>query len=415
MSEKNSALIPRMIRPRIEAALADTRVVLVSGPRQAGKTTLARQFTRPGRPYFTLDNAATLQAVRSDPVGFIAALDGAVIDEIQRAPDLLLAVKESVDFDTRPGRFLLTGSANIATVPAVADSLAGRMETISLLPFAQCELARTPGRFLDALFNGKPLAALTVKPQRSGTLQRVLRGGYPDAVKRREDARRRAWYEAYVTQLMDRDAREAANLDHADRLARLLVILAEHAGQLVNHSGYGAALSLSSITAAKYVGILERLFLVTALQPWSSNRLSRLVKSPKVHFVDSGLLAMLRDGDAESFVQDRTRFGPILESFVFSELRKLASFGDTAYRFSHFRTRDGQEADIVIEDRRGRVVGIEVKASATVKADDFKGLKLLQEAAGANFVRGVVLYDHHQTVPFGERLLAVPVSALWAL
>lgn len=415
MSKDQPALIPRMIRPRIEAALADTRVVLLTGPRQAGKTTLARQFARASRPYFTLDNKATLEAVRSDPVGFVAALDGAVIDEVQRAPDLLLAIKESVDFDARPGRFLLTGSANIATVPAVADSLPGRMETISLLPFAQCELARTPGRLLDALFDGKSLASFSLKPQRSETMQRALHGGYPDAVKRRDDARRRAWYEAYVAQLMDRDAREAANLDHADRLGRLLTVLAEHAGQLVNHSSYGAALALSSATAAKYVGILERLFLVRTLPPWSSNRLSRLVKSPKAHFLDSGLLATLREDDEQSLAQQRTRFGPILECFVFSELQKLATFGDRAYRFSHFRTRDGQEVDLVIEDRRGRVVGVEVKASATVTADDFKGLRLLQETAGANFVRGVVLHDHHQTVPFGEKLLAAPLPALWAL
>jgi uncharacterized protein len=414
MPQKDQLLIPRLIRRRIETALADTRVVLISGPRQAGKTTLAHQFADVKRPYFSLDQAGTLQAARSDPVGFIDSLDCAVIDEIQRAPELLLAIKHSVDFDTRPGRFLLTGSANLSTVPAVADSLAGRMENIPLLPLAQCEIARTRGDFIDALFTGKNLSSYSRAPGPSGLVLRAMRGGYPDALKRKDADRRRVWYDSYVSQIMERDAREIANIDQAQKLPRLLSVLAEHAGQLVNHSSFGSALAVSSITAARYVAILERLFLVTTVPPWSSNRLSRLVKSPKVHFLDAGLLAALRGEDAEIVSADRTRFGAILESFAYSELLKLTSFGGERYSFSHFRTRDGQEVDLVIEDRKGRIVGVEVKASATVRADDFKGLKLLQDAAGAKFARGIVLHDHHQAVPFGDALLAVPISALWA-
>jgi predicted AAA+ superfamily ATPase len=414
-TRRAAPLIPRLIRPRIEAALKDTRVVLLSGPRQAGKTTLASQFANAGRRYFSLDQPALLEFARSDPVGFIRPIDYAIIDEIQRAPELLLAIKHSVDFDTRPGRFLLTGSANLATVPTVADSLAGRMEVIPLLPLAQCEISRERGAFLDALFDEKNLSAFSVWPDSADIIERVTRGGYPDALKRDSQSRRRQWFESYLALIIERDAREVANIDQADKLARLLSVLAEHAGQLVNYSNFGSALGLSSVTAAKYVAILERMFLVSSVRPWFSNRLKRLVKSEKIHFLDGGLLTALRGDEPDAFSETRNRFGPVLESFVYAELVKLAAISDDHYTFSHFRTRDGEEVDLVIEGRRGRVVGVEVKASATVRVGDFKGLKLLQQAAGAKFARGIVLYDGPQVVPFGEALLAVPLSSLWSM
>ena len=413
MPHPPSAFIPRRVTPRVETALSDTRVVLISGPRQAGKTTLARQFAGTGRPYFTLDEAGSLEAARSDPVGFVRGLDRAIIDEIQRAPDLILAVKESVDRDPRPGRFLLTGSANITTLPTVADSLAGRMEVITLLPLAQAELRGSPGTLIDLLFADDGVPPQTAVVIGDDLIDAVLRGGYPEAVRRATPGRRRAWQEDYVGLILDRDVRKIANIDQLDRLPRLLDVLAEHAGQLVNHSSFGAALSLSSVTAQKYVSILECLYLVTLLAPWSSNRLSRLVRTPKLHFLDTGLLAALRDADGDELKANRTRFGPLLESFVVSEVMKLASWSETQFRFSHFRTKEQEEVDLVVEDRRGRVVGIEVKASATVRAQDFAGLKRLQAAAGAKFVQGLVLHDHDRVTPFGEHLHAAPISLLW--
>ena len=408
-------LIPRRVRPQVETALADTRVVLIAGPRQAGKTTLARQFSQSDRPYLTLDDPATLQAARTDPVGFIRGLKRVVIDEVQRAPELMLAIKESVDRDQEPGRFLLTGSANLATVPAIADSLAGRMAVIPLLPFAQCELSGTPGRFLDRLFMGEGLQIVSEPVTGPALTDIVLRGGYPEVVRRLTAGRRRAWLEDYVALILDRDVRDIANIDQLDRLPRLLNVLAEHAGQLVNHSSFGAALGLSSVTAQKYVAILERLFLVRTLQPWSTNRLSRLVKTPKLHFLDTGLLATLRDTDAEEIRSDRSRFGPILESFVVSEVFKLAAWSERRLTFSHYRTKDQDEVDLVIEDRRGRIIGIEVKAAATVRQQDLRGLRQLQEALGDRFVHGIVLHDHDRITPFGERLHAAPLSSLWQM
>ncbi len=408
-------IIDRKVRPLVETALADTRVVLIVGPRQAGKTTLTRQLSETDRPYITLDDAGALSAARADPVGFVRGIERAVIDEVQRAPELILAIKESVDRDDTPGRFLLTGSANIATVPAVADSLAGRMATISLLPFAQSEIHSTPGRLLDRLFAGEEPAVAGNVVFGDDLIELVLQGGYPEALRRSTPARRTAWLEDYVAQILDRDVRDIANIDQLDRLPRLLDVLAEHAGQLVNHSSFGAALGLSSVTAQKYVAILERLFLVRTVAPWYSNRLSRLIKTPKLHFLDSGLLATLREDEEEALRQDRTRFGAVLDSFVVSELLKLASWSERRLSFSHYRTKDPDEVDVVIEDRRGRIIGIEVKASATVRPQDFRGLRQLQEAVGDRFVRGLVLHDHDRVTPFGEKLQAAPLSILWSM
>ncbi|MGS1097293.1 ATP-binding protein (plasmid) [Aquamicrobium terrae] len=414
-SESSRQIITRKVRPLVETALTDTRVVLITGPRQAGKTTLAKQFARNGRPYITLDDAGALNSARSDPVGFIRGLQGAVIDEVQRVPELMLSIKESVDRDDTPGRFLLTGSANIATIPAIADSLAGRMATISLLPFAQSEIRSTPGRLIERLFAGEDVIADEKPVLGDELIALVLRGGYPEALRRATPARRSAWLEDYVAQILDRDVRDIANIEQFDRLPRLLEVLAEHSGQLINHSSFGAALGFSNVTAQKYVSILERLFLIRTLAPWSNNRLKRLIKTPKLHFLDSGLLSVLREDEEEALRMDRSRFGPVLESFVFSELLKLASWAERRVSFSHYRTKDQDEVDIVIEDRRGRIIGIEVKASATVRRQDFRGLRQLQEATGDRFVRGLVLHDHDRVTPFGEKLQAAPFSVLWSM
>ena len=253
---------PRYVQGRVNAAMQDTRVVLIVGPRQAGKTTLARQYANPNRPYLTLDDTATLAAAKSDPAGFIRGLPSAVIDEVQRAPDLLLAIKESVDKTQTPGRFLLTGSTNLMALPVVADSLAGRLAVITLLPFAQAELAGTPGDLLDRLFDGDVLPQVVNPVIGDELMSRVLKGGYPEVLRRSSASRQQAWLEDYVALILDRDVRDIAQIDQLGRMPRLLDVLAAHAGQLVNHSSYGAALGLTSPTAQKYVSILERLYLI---------------------------------------------------------------------------------------------------------------------------------------------------------
>ena len=406
-------MYPRFIESRVHEALTDTRVVLVSGPRQSGKTTLARQIASRKIPFLNLDDKTTLDAASADPVGFIRGLDRAVIDEIQRAPDLLLAIKTAVDTDPRPGRFLLTGSANLMTVPRVADSLAGRMKIVRLLPLAQAELQEKPSAFLETVFEGQ-VPKIGDAVAGADLIGRVLAGGYPEALSRSKWNRRQEWYLDYVEAIVQRDVRDTAQFEKIPLMPRLLRVLAEHSGQLVNYSGFGAPLGMNHPTTRRYTGVFESLFLVCNLQPWFSNALKRLTKTPKLHFLDAGLLAALRDITPDRVKKDKALFGPVLETFVLAELLKLASWSQERYEFSHFRDKERKEVDIVIEDRRGRVVGIEVKASATVNTRDFAGLRRLSEACGDRFVLGLVLYDHEHVVPFGERLFAAPISALWA-
>ncbi|WFU90095.1 ATP-binding protein (plasmid) [Rhizobium sp. CC1099] len=405
------AIYPRLVEQRVNDAMSDTRVVLIIGPRQSGKTTLAKKMAGAEMAYYTLDNATTLGAAQQDPVGFVRGMDRAIIDEVQRAPELLLAIKESVDTDQRPGRFLLTGSANLMTLPRVADSLAGRMEVVRLLPLAQSEIRSAEGNFLlDAFRNEVKTGDSVIGDDLVIT---VLAGGYPEALGRKTWSRRQDWYMDYIQAIVQRDVRDVAQIEQIAQMPRLLRILAEHSGQLVNYSGIGAAIGMNHITTQKYVRIFENLFLARTLQPWFSNKLKRLTKTPKVHFLDSGLLASLRDLSLDRLKAERGQFGPLLETFVFAEILKLASGMEERFEFSHFRDKQQNEVDIVIEDRRGRIVGIEVKAAATVSNSDFSGLRMLAEASGDLFVSGFVLYDHQSVIPFGERLYAVPFSALW--
>ena len=406
-------MYPRFVERRVREALADTKVVLLCGPRQSGKTTLVRRIAGDDIPFITLDDATALDAASADPVSFVRGLERAVIDEVQRAPGLVLAIKTAVDADPRPGRFLLTGSADVMTLPRVADSLAGRMGIIRLLPLAQAELRGASTSFLDRAFAGEPPGTRT--PVVGGDLvETVLAGGYPEALTRSGWRRRRDWHLDYIEAIVQRDVRDIARIEQLSAMPGLLRVLAEHSGRLVNYSGFGAPLAMNHVTTRRYMGVLENLFLVHTLPPWYTNALKRATKSPKRHFLDAGLLAALRGITPDRLRRDRTPFGAVLETFVLGELLKLASWADDRYAFSHFRDKERNEVDIVIEDGLGRIVGVEVKASATVSGKDFSGLRRLAAAAGESFALGLVLYDHEQTVPFAERMAAAPVSTLWS-
>ena len=405
-------MFKRFVERRAQEALSDTPVVLIVGPRRAGKTTLVKSMEEAGRTYITLDDQTVLEAARSDPAGFIRGLDRAIIDEIQRAPDLLLAIKKTVDEDYRPGRFLLTGSANVLILPRIADSLAGRMETLQMLPLARAEVeGRTPS-FLERLFEGK------LQNQRKAVVgddlvQAVLLGGYPEAIARESERRRQDWARSYLTSILTRDLRDIAEVEKLTELPKFVRLLAEHSGQLVNYSQFGASINVSHKTGQRYVGLLGQVFLIATLQPWFTNALKRIVKTPKLHFLDSGLLASARGLTFDRVKADRGTFGALLESFVFSEVLKLMTATDLRLTPHHFRDRDMREADIVLERDDGMIAGIEVKANATVKSGDFAGLRALAEACGDRFAFGVVLYDNTDVVPFGDRLVAAPLSCLW--
>ena len=408
----SAPLYLRWIAPRIAEALLDTPAVLLAGPRQAGKTTLVRQFAEQGFRYLTLDDELTLLSAREDPAGMIRSLDRAVIDEIQRAPQLLLAIKASIDEDRRPGRFLLTGSANLMTLPTVADSLAGRMETLSLMPLAQGEIEGGAANWVDAAFEGALLEAkvFALGDELAG---RVLRGGYPEAIARNASRRRVAWARQYIDAIIQRDVRDIAGIERLDQLPRFLRALAQTAGQMCNYTQLGGQIGLDGKTALRYVGVFEQMYLLKRIDPWGRNRLSRVVKTPKLQFIDSGLLATLMDLGEVRVAEDRGRFGKVLESFVFGELLKHMAWAEGDYQLMYYRDADKVEVDFVIENTVGELLGVEVKASATVQESDLRGLRKLAGLAGDRFRMGVLLYDGKETLPLGKGLWAAPLSSLW--
>jgi hypothetical protein len=391
--------------------MEDTPVVLLAGPRQAGKTTLVRQISGNGTRYLTLDDELTLMSAREDPVGMIRSLDRAVIDEIQRAPSLLLAIKKSVDEDRRPGRFLLTGSANLMALPTVADSLAGRMETLLLLPLSQSEIERQSTNWLDSVFAGW-IPQPSAKALGSDLVDRVLSGGYPEAISRSTPRRRIAWARQYIDALIQRDVRDVSGIEKLDQLPRFLRALAQTAGQMCNYSQLGGQVGLDSKTVAKYVGVFEQMYLLRRVDVWARNRLKRVVKTPKLQFVDSGLLATLIELTAEEVERDRTRFGNVLESFVYGELLKATTTAEVEYALMYYRDADKVEVDVVIENAAGQLVGVEVKASATVKESDLRGLRKLATLAGDQFRIGLLLYDGDETIPLGANIWVSPLATL---
>lgn len=407
-------LYPRYASPRLAEALADSPVVLIHGPRQCGKTTLARAVGEPlGYAYITFDDDVARGAAEADPAGFVLDLpDRAILDEVQRVPTLFTAIKASVDRRRKAGRFLLTGSANVLLVPTLADSLAGRMEVLRLHPLAQGELARQAPTFLDRLFSS---SFKIRRRERLGAelAARIVAGGYPAALQRASERRRSTWYRDYMDALVQRDVRDLARIASLDALPRLLALIAGQTARLLNVTDLAAPFQLSRPTIRDYVTLLERVFLVDELAPWHNNRLSRLIKTPKVHVGDTGLAAALLGIDAAGLAADRTLLGQLLETFVFQELRRQATARDEQIAFSHFRDKDGVEVDIVIERGANAVAGVEVKASATVTAADFRGLRKLKETSGKRFAGGVVLYDGDTSAGFGDGFHAVPIRALW--
>lgn len=404
-------MFPRYAAAHAKIVLTDTPVLGIIGPRQAGKTTLAKAIGGQ-RDYLNLDEAALRRAALSDPDGLIRDRDSVIIDEIQRAPDLMLAIKAAVDADRRPGRFIVTGSANLLTLRTIKESLAGRIELLPLMPLSQDELAaKGPARFLDRLFSGERFVDARRDKQLIG---RVLTGGFPDAVARNSDARRNEWFAAYASAVSERDIPDIANIERPATLPLLLRMAAALNGQLVNANDLGSRLNIDRKTALRYLDLIEQIFVVRILPSWSNNALKRLIKAPKLHFVDTGLAANLANITPEKLSPEKGLFGPLLESFVLGELDKQNRWAKGRYNFSHFRDKDGAEVDIVVEDQEGRIAGIEVKAAATVGPKDFSGLNKLAAAAGGRYAGGVLVYDGEHSLSFGESKRAVPISALWS-
>ncbi len=423
-------MIPRHSVVQLREALGDTPVVYLQGARQTGKSTLAKSFAESrSASYLTLDTAAVLAAATDDPDGFVAGLPRpAVIDEAQRAPALALAIKAAVDADRHPGQFLLTGSfmrgarpsrspaegSRVMSLPKLAESLAGRMELHTLWPLSQGEIEGVRETFVDRLFGADMPSLATAPNAESEAVDRLCAGGYPEARGRRSGRRRGAWFDAYIDAILQRDVRELANIDRLLDMPRLLGLLATRTGQLINHADLARTLGLPQTTLKRYMALLETTFLVRRLPAWFTNVGKRLVKAPKLMLVDTGLLAHLLDADAARLRRDRTLLGRVLENFVAMEVVKQLSWSERRCRLFHFRTEGGAEVDLVIEAHDGRLVGVEVKSTATLRSQHFNGLKALAEQAGDRFVRGAVVYLGTEVVPFGPNLHGLPLGLVWA-
>ena len=405
----------RNISAELYAALGDTPVVLLNGARQTGKSTLAQEVAKAqSMRYVTLDDATQLAAASSDAQGFLAGLGvRVVIDEVQKAPALFPAIKMAVDQDRRPGHFLLTGSANVLFLPQISESLAGRMKLITLWPLSQGELRSQRERFLDGAFAGH---LPELQDDTATDLKDVVLGGaYPEVVRRPPGKRREAWYAAYISALLQRDVRDLVNIEGLTEMPRLLSLLAGRVGGLLNMSELSRSSGIPNSTLKRYLSLLQATFMFQPLPAWSANLGKRLIKSPKIHLIDSGLAAHLAGMNRQTLVRNPTFFGHLLETFVVSELRKQVGWVDTRVNLFHYRTTTGQKVDILLEDAAGRVVGLEVKAAATVGKKDFTGFDALADSLGERFVRGIVLYTGEQVVSFSDRYVALPVSALWRI
>lgn len=410
----------RNVQTRMLEALGDTPCVLLAGARQVGKSTLAEWAVSAGHVgrYVTLDTAAVRAAAASDPEGFIDDLGPSVaIDEVQRVPEILLAIKRAVDRRRRPGSFLLTGSADVRMLPTVTESLAGRMETIALHPFSQGELAGAVDGFVDAVLADELPAFRPPEISRGELLERVACGAYPEAVERSRPGRRREWFAAYIDTVVQREVSELADIEGRAELPDLLTLLAARSASMLNLAGLGRDLGIAQTTLRRYYALLRAVYLLDEIPAWSTRDTQKIARSPKTMLNDSGLAAHLLhfDADRSAPVDPIGIAGRLTEAFVLGELRRQIAWSHERPTLRHFRSHAGAEVDAILEARGGRVVGIEVKLAASLSNRDLRGLRALKEASGRRFVRGIVLYTGSERVAFADDIFAMPISALWTL
>ncbi|MDP9792099.1 putative AAA+ superfamily ATPase [Catenuloplanes nepalensis] len=407
-------LIPRHAQALVNDALADTRVILVNGARQSGKSTLARLATaqNPATIMRLLDDPVTLLAAQDDPTSFVDHDGLMVIDEVQLAPDLLRPIKLKVDLNTRPGQFILTGSSRVLALRSLPDALPGRMEIIELWPLSQGEISGGPDRFIDAAFAHGSQIDHTSEWRRKDYLARAVVGGFPEAI-RRTDRRRAAFFDSYLATLIERDVLELASIERRGEMFRLLSLLAGRVGNLLVPGTLAGQSGIPRTTLTRYLELLASVFLIKSVPAWSSNITQRAVGTRKLAFVDTGVACHLIGQDLARLNDPGGAAGPIIENLVLMELARQLTWSDQRARLSHFRTKDGVEVDAVLETPDGRVVGIEVKAGANVRTEDLRGLRLLADTVGDQFIAGYVLYTGQQTLPFGDKIRAVPLDALW--
>ncbi len=410
-------MIKRNIIADIQKGLADTPAILINGARQTGKSTLMKALLggKEAGHYFSLDDATVLNRAIQSPKLFLQSLSKPVgIDEVQRAENLFLALKELIDDDRKPGEYLLTGSANVLDLPKIADSLAGRIEIHPLWPLSQGELIGRKEAFVDTLF-GEEIPDAIPGVRFDELLNKVQVGGYPEVVSRRDPERREAWFRSYITLLLEKDVRDLANISGLTQIPDLLSLLATRVGGLINTADISRTLGIPNTTLKSYMSLLDTLFLTVKLPAWSRNIGKRLIKSPKGYLNDTGLLCYLLGVDGDYLSTQRHVLGALIENFVVMEIKKQCTWSKTLPKLYHFRTSYGEEVGLVLEKRNGQLVGIEIKVSENITSKHLSGLQLLQSQYPEHFHRGVVLYLGDKVIPMGEKIHAMPLSALWEI
>lgn len=408
-------MIQRKITNKLLSALSDSPVVLLHGARQTGKSTLVKSLVHEEYPaeYLTFDDPGILSAAQNNPIEFLSAYEGSIaLDEVQRVPGIFHAIKSLVDKKRTPGKYILTGSSNVLLIPKISESLAGRMEILNLYPFSQNEITGSDCNFIDDIFK-KNYKLPKVPGKQNELIKRVITGGYPEMLSRKNKERQDAWFKSYVTTILQRDVRDIANIEKLSELPKLLKLFASRAGTLLNFAEFSRSSAIPQTTLKRYTALLEAIFMIYLLPAWSGNLSKRLIKTPKLYLSDTGLLSHLTGFDSERQKSDTLLWGRVLENFVHMELIKQASWSDYNLSLFHFRTSGGQEVDFVIERSDGSLVGIEVKATSQVDNKMFNHMKAFAEETGKKFLRGVVFYTGEKAIPFAKNLFALPIDVLW--
>jgi predicted AAA+ superfamily ATPase len=410
-----SKLFPRTSRSLVTEALTDTRVVMLMGARQVGKSTLAQEIVREDHPAATvnLDEQPARAAALADPEGFVAGLPRPVlIDEVQRGgPDLFFAIKSRVDEDLSPGQFLLTGSANVLRLREVWEALTGRVEIVKLNPLTQAEIEGATVNVVDLAFAGEPPRVDDAPTGRDALLERLTAGGYPEA-RAREPRRRTRWFDSYVQTSLERDLKDVSQARKLSEMPRLLRLVASQAANLFSAHGISQRLSIHAQTVENHVSLLEAIFLVQRLPAWAPGLGSREVSHPKIYVSDTGLLLHLLGADEKRLREDDQVTGKALENFVAMEVVRHAEASQESPRVHHYR-RGRDEIDLILENRAGDICAMEVKASATIRDRDWRAMARLRDARPEAFRCGTLFYTGSRTLPLGDRLFAVPLSGLW--
>lgn len=409
----DTGYVARYLEPRLIETVGDTPACVILGARQSGKSTFVEHFARTrAYEYVTFDDPAAVGAMDADPVGYLESLGPRVVlDEVQRIARHFTSIKLLIDRDRQPGRFVMTGSANILAVPQLGDSLAGRMALLRMHPLSQVEMRSAEARFLDALFASE---WRPVHGERLGSAlaELVVRGGFP-AAQELPQTRAAAYLSNHAETQIQRDVKTLADIRSLETSPDLLRQVSAYTAQLSNVSKMSRDLEIARDTVKEHLVLLRHIYVIERVRAWGKTERARAVKAPKLHVADTGLACALLGYTAASLNRDRVALGHMVETFVLNEMLAQAAWSERPTRFYHYRDTHQSEVDIVLERSPMEVAGVEVKSSSIVRTQDFTGLRKLRDSLGESFVGGVVLYDGPVGYRVDDRLWAMPISTLW--